>query len=130
MAKSKLSTADMRRLRQAGISLQMIAELAGITPNGVRNRLRSKAKQQHKLYVFGSVRSKRAYLTKQRDRQQQYQKKSRARAKNFGPWTTSEVRFLEKNASELTLLELAIRLKRTYHSVSHYINRHGIKTRK
>jgi hypothetical protein len=37
---------------------------------------------------------------------------------------------VEKNAAELTRVEIAIRLQRTYHSVSHYITRHGIKTRK
>ena len=130
MAKSKLSTAEMKRLREAGIPIAMIAQLAGITSNGVRNRLRSRAKRQTKEYVFSSPRSKRDYLTKQRDRQQEYQRKSVGRARNFGAWTASEVRFLEKNASDLTLLQLAMILKRTYHSVSHFINRHRIKTRK
>jgi hypothetical protein len=120
----------MRRLRDAGIALTLIAELAGITLNGVRNRLRPKSKRQPKPYSFRSPRAKRAYLTRQRDRQKQYQRKSLKHAKNAGAWTPQEIRFLEKHASELTLVELAIHLERTYHSVSHYINRHGIKTRK
>jgi hypothetical protein len=128
LAKSKLTTAEMRRLRSAGIKLGMIARLAGITPNGVRNRLRSKSKQKRKSYR--SARLKKVYLSKQKRRQRQYQRQSLKHAVNFGEWTPAEIRYLEKYAPELTRVEIAISLQRTFYSVSHYIHRHGIKTRK
>jgi len=128
LAKSRLSTTEMRRLRRAGIGLGMIAKLAGITPNGVRNRLR--AKPQKKAYLFDSTREKQIYITAQRQRQEDYQRQSLRYASEFGAWTPEEIRYLEKKASEMTLLEIALHLQRTYFSVAHFANRHGIKTRK
>jgi predicted transcriptional regulator len=128
LPKSKLTTAQMRRLRSAGIKLDQIAKLAGITPNGVRNRLRSARKR--KSYRFSSRRLKTVYVAKQKQRQRDYQRQSLKHAENFGEWTPAEIRYLEKNASVLTRLEIAISLQRTYYAVSHYINRHGIETRK
>jgi hypothetical protein len=120
----------MRRLRRAGIKRTDIARLAGITPAAVKNRLRPESQQKRNPYSFGSPRLKSTYLAKQRRRQQDYQRQSLKHAANFGEWTPAEIRYLEKNATELTRVELAIRLRRTYHAVSHYITRHGIKTRK
>jgi hypothetical protein len=117
----------MKRLRRARIALGMIAELAGITPNAIRNRLRDKPKPK----VNGSaVEATPRYLAAQRRRQRDYQGQSLKHAVNFGAWTPREVRFIQKNAAELTRLEIAIHLQRTYYAVAHYINRHGIKTRK
>ena len=72
----------------------------------------------------------RAYLAKQRERQREYQEISLKHARNFGPWMPREIRFLEKKAPELTMLELALELQRTYYSVNHFVNRHRVKTRK
>jgi hypothetical protein len=117
----------MKRLRRAHIGLGLIAELAAITPNGVRYRLHP-PERKRPSYRFGSSRVRHAYLAKQRQRQQDYQRQSLAYATNFGQWTTAEMRFVENSAPDLTLLELAIHLKRTYYSVSHYVHRHGIET--
>jgi hypothetical protein len=119
----------MRRLINAGIKIGMIAELAGITPNGVRVRLRSSSKQK-KVYRFDTPRLKSNYRSKQKQRQRDYQQQSLKHAANFGEWTPAEIRFVEKNAPVLTRLEIAICLQRSYYAVSHYINRHGIKTRR
>jgi hypothetical protein len=115
----------MRRLH---IKLRLIAELAGITPNGVRYRLHQKSKRKRRSYCFRSARVRHDYIAQQRQRQQDYQRQSLEHATNFGQWTTAEIRFVEKNAPALTLLELAIQLNRTYYSVGHYVNRHGIQT--
>jgi hypothetical protein len=120
----------MTRLRRAGISIATIAKLAGITTMGVRYRLQAKRKRKHKPYRAGSDGVRRAYLAKQRQRQRDYQEISLEHATNFGEWTPAELRYVEKHAAELTLLDLAIRLQRTYFSVSHFINRHGIEARK
>jgi hypothetical protein len=119
----------MRRLVNAGIKLGLIAKLAGITPNGVRNRLQSSSKQK-KVYRFDTPRLKSNYLSKQKQRQREYQQQSLEHAANFGEWTPAEIRYLEKNGPVLTRLEMAIHLQRTYYAVSHFINRHGIETRK
>jgi len=126
LGKSRLSTAEMKRLKAAGIRLQMIAELAGITTMGVRYRLQPKKRQNGASHDDADG----AYLAKQRKRQQDYQRLSLKYAKNFGEWTPREIRFLEKNASKLTVLELAIELERSYYAVNHFINRHGVPTRK
>jgi len=129
LAKSKLSTAAMKRLQAADISLQMIADLAGITPNGVRNRLRAKTNGKGNAYMSRTVGAMRAYCAQQRERQEDYQRESLKHAAEFGRWKPSEIRYLEKNAAQLTQLEIAIALKRTYFSVRHYTYRHGIETR-
>jgi hypothetical protein len=120
----------MRRLRSAGIKLGMIADLAGITPNGVRNRLRLKSNRKRNSHRLSSPRLKSAYLSKQKQRQREYQRQSLEHAASFGEWMQAEIRYLERNAPVLTRLEIAIRLRRTYFSVSHFIHRHGIETRK
>jgi hypothetical protein len=126
LPKSRLSTATIKRLSQAHVGLGLIAELAAMTPNGVRYRLHPD--RQRRPYRFGSAHARHRYMAKQRQRQQDYQRRSLAHAENFGQWTAAEMRFVEKNAPELTLLELAVHLKRTYYAVSHYVNRHGIET--
>jgi hypothetical protein len=125
MSKSRLSTEAIKRLRRAQIKLDLIAKLAGITPNGVRNRVHPKSNP----YRFGSAQVKDTYVAKQRQRQQDYQRQSLEHAANFGEWTPAEIRYREKNARDLTRLEIAKRLQRTYFSVSHYVVRHGTETR-
>ena len=114
----------MKRLKRAGIQLQMIADLAGITTMGVRYRLARKKRQNGASYD----RANGAYLAEQRKRQQRYQRLSLRYAKNFGEWTPREIRFVEKNASQLTMLELAIELERSYYAVIDFVKRHRVKT--
>jgi hypothetical protein len=121
----------VKRLMRAQIALGLIAQLAGVTPNAIRNRLRPPDKHRRKPKMNGaSPKVRRSYLKAQRRRQRDYQRQSLKYAESFGPWTRQEIRYIEKNAAELTRLEIAINLQRTYYAVSHYINRHGIKTRK
>ena len=127
MAKSKLSTEEMKRLARAGIKLSMIAKLAEITLQGVRYRINPNYQWKPDEYEYTPDRK---YLKTQRERQQEYQQISLTLARTFGAWTDKEVRFLEKNATDLTVLELALELQRTYYSVNHFVSRHGIKTRK
>lgn len=127
MGKSRLSTAEMKRLSKAGIDLGMIARLAGITVQGVRYRILPNYQRNADAYEY---RPDRTYLAKQRGRQREYQEISLKHARNFGAWMSKEVRFLEKNAPESTVLELALELQRTYYAVNHFIARHRIKTRK
>ena len=127
MSKSQLSTAEMKHLSKAGINFPMIARLAGITLQGVRCRLDPKYQYNPDAYEYHPNRK---YLARQRERQREYQEISLKHARNFGAWTVKETRFVENNAPELTVLELAIELQRTYYSVNHYVARHHINTRK
>jgi hypothetical protein len=128
MSKSRLSTADIKRLRRVHVGLDLIAELAGITPNGVRYRLHPKSERRTGSYRLHASPVRQSYIAQQRQRQQDYQRQSLEHATHFGEWTTAEIRFVEKNAPRLTLVELATHLKRTYYSVGHYVSRHGIRT--
>ena len=127
MGKSRLSTDEMKRLSKAGIKMPMIAKLAGITLQGVRTRINPKYQYNPDEYEYAPDGK---YLTKQRERQREYQEISLKHARNFGGWMPKEVHFLEKNAPELTVLELALELQRTYYAVNHFVTRHKIKTRK
>ena len=127
MAKSKLSTAEMKRLARVGIKPSMIAKLAGITVQGVRYRIDPNYQWKPDEYDY---KPDRKYLKKARERQWEYQNISLKRARTFGAWTPKEIRFLERNATDLTILEMALELQRTYFSVNHFVNRHGIKVRK
>ena len=117
----------MKRLSKAGINFSTIAKLAGITLQGVRFRINPKYQYKPDEYVYAPDGK---YLRKQRERQREYQEISLKYARNFGAWAAKEIRFLKKNAPELTVLELAIELRRTYYAVNHYVARHQIKTRK
>jgi len=127
VAKSRLSTAEMKRLSKAGIKMPMIAKLAGITLQGVRVRLNPKYQYNPDEYEYAPDGK---YLAKARERQREYQEISLKHARNFGGWLPKEIRFLEKKAPELTVLELAIELQRTYYAVNHFVSRDRIKTRK
>jgi len=127
MSKSRLSTDDMARLKKAGIKLGMIATLAGITRQGVRCRILPRYRWNPEEYAYEPDP---VYQAKQRERQREYQQISLVHARIFGAWRPKEIRFVEKNAPELTLLELALMLRRTYYAVNHYVTRHDIKTRK
>ena len=127
MSKSRLSTAEMKRLSKAGINFSTIAKLAGITLQGVRCRINPKYQYKPDEYEYAPDGK---YLRKQRERQREYQEISLKHARNFGARTAKEIRFLEKNAPESTALELALELQRTYYAVNHFVARHQIKTRK
>jgi len=127
VGKSRLSTDEMKRLRKAGINFTTIAKLAGITLQGVRTRINPKYQYNPDEYEYAPDRK---YLAKARERQREYQQISLKHARHFGAWTSKEIRFLKKNAPELTVLELAIELRRTYYAVNHFVARHQIKTRK
>ena len=127
VGKSRLSTAEMKRLSKAGIKFGMIAKLAGITVQGVRYRLLPNYGWDADAYRYEPDR---AYLAKQRQRQREYQEISLKHARNFGAWMPKEIRFLERKAPVLTVLELALELRRTYYSVNHFVTRHHVKTRK
>src|SRR5262249_11084012 len=117
----------MKRLSKAAIDLGMIARLAGVTVEGVRYRIMQNYQRDADADEY---RTDGTYLAKQRGRQREYQEISLKHARNFGAWMSKEVRFLEKNAPESTVLELALELQRTYYAVNHFIARHRIKTRK
>jgi len=117
----------MKRLSKAGINFSTIGKLAGITLQGVRCRLNPKYQYNPDEYVYAPDGK---YLRKQRERQREYQAISVKHARNFGAWAAKEIRFLKKNAPELTVLELALELQRTYYAVNHFVTRHRIKTRK
>src|SRR5215468_2779875 len=99
VGKSRLSTAEMKRLRKAGINLSTIAKLAGITLQGVRYRVNPKYQYNPDAYVYAPDGK---YLRKQRERQREYQEISVKHARNFGAWMAKEIRFLKKNAPLLT----------------------------
>ena len=127
VGKSRLSTDEMKRLRKAGINLSTIAKLASITLQGVRFRINPKYRYNPDDYEYAPDRK---YLAKARERQREYQQISLKHARNFGAWASKEIRFLKKNAPELTVLELALELQRTYYAVNHFVTRHRIRTRK
>lgn len=121
--KCLLSKDEIIELRYVGLSLREIAKKAGVSNTTIFAYLNPgySTRRFRKYYrrLKGEKREK--HITDCRIRERRFQKKSlKLNPKNaFGKvsWKAKEISYIEEHIKDKTILEIAIDLKRTYHSV-------------
>ncbi|TSC82324.1 MAG: hypothetical protein G01um101419_595 [Parcubacteria group bacterium Gr01-1014_19] len=136
MAKSLLSTEEILKLKDCGVSAIGIAELAGTSANAVHVRISPDHNRaaNRQAYQGLSDEGKKVYSSKELARYYEAQKKSIAAMKESGfvkgrPWSEEEVQYLKVNGTTKTALEVAIHLKRTFAAVHTAARRYHVKLR-
>ncbi|MDO8574371.1 MAG: hypothetical protein Q7R86_01985 [bacterium] len=144
--KSRITTQEMQVLKKRGVLIKKIAEIAGITSPTVCMRLnleyyrevRKNWRDDHPGYDKQRI----GYHTKWQKNHPQYrirnEKDRLIRQEQTVPgaikrnklWTNRDLSYLKKHATDMTALELATKLKRTYEGVKHAASAHKIKIRK
>ena len=133
MAKSLLSTEEMRKLKDCGVSKIGIAELAGVSVQAVHYRLAPGRNREPSKRVYQNLdgAGKREYLATGMRRYQALQERSIAagisRPAGGKRWTEEEIQYLKAHATTKTTLEIALHLKRTYKSAQRAAARYHIK---
>ena len=133
MAKSKLSTEEIRSLRNGGVPASEIAELASTTKANVNFRL---SPTRHRRYAKERYRrleptEREAYIKAERERQQKNQDETALLAEKVGAlWTDEELDYLRQWGTTKTCKEIALDLKRTFYAVRLASMRYQIPLRK
>ena len=133
MAKSKLSTEEIRSLKNGGVPASEIAELASTTKANVSFRL---SPTRHRRYAKERYRrleptEREAYIKAERERQQKNQDETALLAEKVGAlWTDEELDYLRQWGTTKTCKEIALDLKRTLHGVRHTGKRYQIPLKK
>ena len=133
MAKSKLSTEEIRSLRNGGVPASEIAELASTTKANVNFRL---SPTRHRRYAKERYRrleptEREAYTKAERERQQKNQAETALLAEKVGDlWTDEELDYLRQWGTTKTCKEIALDLKRTFHGVRNTGKRYQIPLKK
>ena len=127
MAKSKLSTEEIRSLRNGGVPASEIAELASTTKANVSFRL---SPTRYRRYAKEPT-EREAYIKAERERQQKNQDETALLAEKVGAlWTDEELDYLRQWGTTKTCKEIALDLKRTFHGVRHTGKRYQIPLKK
>jgi len=130
--KSKLSTAQIRDLKDRGVSTSEIARQAGIGSQGVRIRLspEPQRRRSREYYQLASDEEQQARSDAVLLRIHELQDETEEHATRVGlPWTAEEIEFLKREGPTMTTVELALALSRTYSGVMHAAQRYGISLR-
>ena len=133
MAKSKLSTEEIRSLRNGGLPASKIAELANITKQDVSFRLSPTRKRRHAKERYRRLEptEREAYRKAERERQQKNQAETALLAEKVGDlWTDEELDYLRQWGTTKTCKEIALDLKRTFHGVRNTGKRYQIPLKK
>ncbi len=134
MPKAMISRAEMKRLLASGLTTDAIAMVAGVHPQCAVVRVSTEKTEHYRRasrerYTNLSDPERRKYLDSQRDRVHAAQLESRETAAVFGAWRTDEVKYLEAFGKELTTLEIAKKLRRTFFSVKKAAARYKVSLR-
>lgn len=130
--KCNLSREEIVRLKSEGRSVREIARLAGVTAPAIQYYLNPEPTKRRTREFYRNLdeNKKEDYRKEQRRFQGNSQKLSlilKPRQVRGGiAWTIQELEYLQENAKIKTALEIAIALKRTYHSVKHAAQRYQI----
>ncbi len=133
MAKSLLSTEEIQKLWDCGVSKIGIAELAGTSVTAVNFRLAPDRNRERSRRVYQNLdgANKKEYSAAKMRRYRALQEKSIAagisRPAGGKRWAEEEIQYLKARATAETTLEIALHLKRTYKSVQHAAARYHIK---
>lgn len=132
MPKSRLSTVEIRDLKDRGISTEEIARRAGVTKVSVTVRLspEPQRKRSRERYQFADDEGRRRYLDAGSQRNHELQKETEERATRLGfPWTAEEIEFLRLHGPTMTAFNIAMQLSRTFFGVERASRRYGISLR-
>ena len=130
MPKSKLSTAQIRDLKDQGVSTAEIARRAGTTAQNVKRRLapEPKRKRDREHYQLASDEERQEYSDVVLQRTHELQDETEEHATRVGlPWTAEEIEFLKREGPTVTVVKLALELSRTYAGVRRAAQRYGIR---
>ena len=134
-SKCLLSREEILRFKKEGKSIREIAILAGVTKPCIQYYLNPEpfVRRAREFYQDLDSEKREAYIEEQKRLARNSQKLSLIlkpkQAKGGIGWTTHELEYLQENIKTKTLLEIAIDLKRTFHSVKHAAQRYGISSR-
>ncbi len=133
--KCSLSKEQIIDLRARGLSFDKIGEIGGVTGTSIRAYLNPDEFNHRASEYYRRLKGKKRakFLKKERDKAKESQAISmEEKPKNatFGiEWTLKELKYLRDNIKTKTILELAIDLRRTFHSTKHTVLRFGISAR-
>ena len=128
MAKSSLSTDEIKKMDAAGETIEEIAAKAGITPIAIKARLspedsRKSALARHTGHPNESKRKSKEW----HEKQQRLSLKDTTNHRR--PWTHEDIKYLERHGRTKTTLEIARYLKRTFKGVEDFAGRRKISLR-
>ena len=129
MPKSKLSTEEIRNLKNTGVSVLNIAEQAGVKEPAVRSRLSptENRRRMRERYRNFQGEDRKEYIKTQLKRRQEAQDRTVLLAEKIGDlWEDWELDYLREWGGIKTIEELAIHLSRTYRAVERAAGYHKI----